>query len=69
MSIVLENVSFTYPGTDRPALSNVSVSIQPGERIALVGENGAGKTTLVKLLMGLYRPTSGRIVVDGTDLN
>ena len=68
-SIELENVSFTYPGSDRLALSNVSVSIQPGERIALVGENGAGKTTLVKLLMGLYRPTSGRIVVDGTDLN
>ena len=67
--IELENVSFTYPGADRPALHNVSVSIQPGERIALVGENGAGKTTLVKLLMGLYRPTSGRIVVDGTDLN
>ena len=44
------------------------MSIQPGERIALVGENGAGKTTFVKLLMGLYRPTSGRILVDGVDL-
>ncbi|MYB77343.1 MAG: ABC transporter ATP-binding protein [Chloroflexi bacterium] len=67
-SIVLENVSFTYPGADRPALSDLNLSIQPGERIALVGENGAGKTTLVKLLMGLYRPTSGRILVDGVDL-
>ena len=67
--IVLENVSFTYPGAAAPALSRISLSIQPDERIALVGENGAGKTTLVKLLMGLYRPTSGRILVDGTDLN
>ena len=67
-AIVLEKVSFTYPGTDRPALSDLNFSLRPGERIALVGENGAGKTTLVKLLMGLYRPTSGRILVDGVDL-
>ena len=66
--IVLENLSFTYPGAARPALSNLNLSLRPGERIALVGENGAGKTTLVKLLMGLYRPTSGRILVDGVDL-
>ena len=67
-SIVLENLSFTYPGAERPALSNLNLSLRPGERIALVGENGAGKTTLVKLLMGLYRPTSGCILVDGVDL-
>ena len=67
--IVMESVSFTYPGAARPALSNIDLSLRPGERIALVGENGAGKTTLVKLLMGLYRPTSGRIVVDGNDLD
>lgn len=66
--IVLENLSFTYPGAERPALSDLNLELQPGERIALVGENGAGKTTLVKLLMGLYRPTSGRILVDGVDL-
>ena len=66
--IVLENLSFTYPGAERPALSDLNLSLRPGERIALVGENGAGKTTLVKLLMGLYRPTSGRILVDGVDL-
>lgn len=66
--IVLENLSFTYPGAERSALSHLSLSLQPGERIALVGENGAGKTTLVKLLMGLYSPTSGRILVDGVDL-
>ncbi len=67
--IRLENVSFTYPGGDRPALANLELTIRPGERIALVGENGAGKTTLIKLLLGLYRPTEGRILVDGVDLN
>lgn len=66
--IVFENVSFTYPGSDRPALTDVNLIIRPGERVALVGENGAGKSTLVKLLMGLYTPTRGRIVVDGMDL-
>ena len=67
--IRLENVSFTYPGGERPALNNLDLTIRPGERVALVGENGAGKTTLIKLLLGLYRPTAGRIVVDGVDLN
>ena len=66
--IELDKVSFTYPGSDRPALVDVSITLRPGERIALVGENGAGKTTLAKILMGLYEPTSGRIVVDGVDL-
>ena len=56
--IELDNVSFTYPGSDRPALADVSITLRPGERIALVGENGAGKTTLAKILMGLYEPTS-----------
>ena len=67
-SIILDNLSFTYPGAERPALSNLNLELRPGERIALVGENGAGKTTFVKLLMGLYRPTSGLILVDGVDL-
>lgn len=66
--IVLENLSFTYPESEQPALSDLNLELRPGERIALVGENGAGKTTLVKLLMGLYCPTSGRILVDGVDL-
>ncbi|MBI3971445.1 MAG: ABC transporter ATP-binding protein [Chloroflexi bacterium] len=66
--IELERVSFTYPGSETPALSDVSLTIRPGERLALVGENGAGKSTLAKLLMGLYRPTEGRILVDGIDL-
>ena len=67
--IQFRDVSFTYPGAERPALSNVYLLIRPGERIALVGENGAGKTTLVRLLLGLYRPTSGTIFVDGRDLS
>ncbi len=66
--IVLEDVSFIYPGNDIPALSNLNLTIRPGERIAVVGENGAGKSTLVKLILGLFDPTAGRILVDGVDL-
>ncbi|MFH9404223.1 ABC transporter ATP-binding protein [Streptomyces sp. NPDC017638] len=66
--IRLEGVSFTYPGTDRPVLRDVDLHLPAGHTIALVGENGAGKSTLVKLLCGLYQPTSGRILVDGVDL-
>jgi ATP-binding cassette, subfamily B, bacterial len=66
--ITLEGVSFTYPGAERPVLSGVSMDIPAGSVLALVGENGAGKSTLVKLLCGLYRPTSGRILIDGQDL-
>ncbi len=63
-----EDVSFCYPGTREPAVSAVSFELRPGQALALVGENGSGKTTLVKLLARLYRPTSGRIVLDGRDL-
>jgi ATP-binding cassette, subfamily B, bacterial len=66
--ITLEDVSFTYPGAERPVLSGVSIDIPAGSVLALVGENGAGKSTLVKLLCGLYQPTSGRILIDGQDL-
>jgi ATP-binding cassette subfamily B protein len=67
--ITLEDVSFSYPGAERPVLSHVSLHIPAGSVLALVGENGAGKSTLVKLLCGLYRPTSGRILIDGQDLS
>ena len=67
--IRFESVSFTYPGSETPALHAVDLDIKSGESIALVGENGAGKTTLTKLLLGLYRPTSGGIKVDGADLD
>lgn len=62
--IVFENVSFTYPSTDRQILKNVSFSFESGESVALVGENGAGKSTLVKLLLGLYQPDGGTIRVN-----
>jgi ATP-binding cassette subfamily B protein len=67
--IQLENVSFRYPGTSDWVLRDVSLHLPPGAVVALVGENGAGKSTLVKLLCQLYHPTSGRIMVDGVDLN
>jgi ATP-binding cassette, subfamily B, bacterial len=63
----LQNVSFTYPSRDEPSLSEISLSIEHGEVIALVGENGSGKTTLSKLLAGLYRPSEGTILWDGND--
>jgi ATP-binding cassette subfamily B protein len=63
-----ESVSFTYPGASRPALSAIDLHIRPGESLALVGENGSGKTTLIKLLTRLYQPDSGRILLDGMDL-
>ena len=66
--IQFEAVSFAYPGVDGLVLDRVDLKFQPGERLALVGANGAGKTTLAKLLVGLYRPTEGRISVDGVDM-
>jgi ATP-binding cassette subfamily B protein len=65
--IDLTDVSFEYPGTDRPVLRNLDLRLSAGERVAIVGENGAGKTTLVKLLTRLYDPTAGNIELDGVD--
>lgn len=64
----LENVSFTYPDADAPALSGINLHLRPGHSLALVGANGSGKTTLIKLITRLYLPTSGRILLDGRDL-
>ncbi|MEH2096385.1 ABC transporter ATP-binding protein [Nostoc sp.] len=66
--IRFENVSFTYPGSSKPALTNISLHLKPREKLAIVGENGSGKTTLIKLLTRLYTPDSGRIFLDGLDL-
>ena len=67
--IVFDHVSFCYPQCEYDTLKNISFSIKPGEKLALVGLNGAGKTTLVKLLCGLYRPTEGKITIAGHDIS
>lgn len=64
-SIEFKNVSFTYPSAEKSTINNMSFKVSKGENIAVVGENGAGKTTAVKLLCGLYYPTSGDILVNG----
>lgn len=65
---IFEDVSFCYPESEELVLSHLNLTIRSGEKLALVGLNGAGKTTLVKLLCGLYKPTAGRILMDGTDI-
>ena len=66
--IRFEQVSFTYSGAEQPALHNISLHLQPGDSLAIVGENGSGKTTLIKLMTRLYKPSSGKILFDGPDL-
>lgn len=67
-TIELRHVGFSYPGTNRPVLKDINLTLRPGETVALVGLNGAGKTTLLKLLTRLYDPTEGEILLDGKDL-
>lgn len=67
-TIIFENVSFCYPGSNKYVLKNINLKIRPGETVVLVGLNGAGKTTLIKLLTRLYDPTEGRILLDGRDI-
>jgi len=66
--VTFDHVSFTYPGQDRPALSDVTLHIPAGQRVGLVGESGAGKSTLLDLLLGFYQPAEGRIYYDGSTL-
>ncbi len=66
--IRFENVGFTYPEATTPALKGINLHLKPGRRLALVGHNGSGKTTLIKLLTGLYSPSAGQILLDGTSL-
>lgn len=67
-ALALEKVSFRYPGAEEDALKEISLVIPQGHKLALVGENGAGKSTLIKLICRLYRPSSGRITLGGTDI-
>ncbi len=67
-SISFEGVAFKYPGCENYVLEDVTFEISPGDKVALVGLNGSGKTTIVKLLCRLYKPTKGRILLDGTDI-
>jgi len=65
--IIAENISFTYPNSKNKSVNNVSLRVNAGETISIVGENGAGKTTLVRLLIGLYVPQEGKVLLNGMD--
>lgn len=66
--IEFRHVSFAYPGRQEPSLDDVSFKVSPGEKVALIGKVGSGKTTLQKLILGLYQPTGGAVLVDGIDM-
>jgi ABC-type multidrug transport system fused ATPase/permease subunit len=68
ITLTFDNVSFSYPGTDRLILKNINFTVKSGEKIGIVGLNGSGKTTIIKLLCRLYEPTSGRILFNGIDI-
>ena len=66
--IEFREVSFAYPGSQQLALNNISLKIKAGEHVAILGKNGSGKTTLEKLIMGLYQPSQGSVLIDGVDM-
>ncbi len=68
-AIEFKNVSYRYPGCDQYALKNVSLTINSGEKLALVGENGTGKSTIVRLILGLDKPTTGEILINGKKIS
>lgn len=67
--ITFDHVSYRYPHSESDVLKDISFTLQPRKKTAIVGQNGAGKTTLIKLLCGLYKPTSGQILIDGIPVN
>jgi ATP-binding cassette subfamily C protein LapB len=67
-AIEFRNVTFTYPGASKPTLQDVSFTIAPGERVAILGKVGSGKTTVAKLILGLFQPDSGAVLIDGVDV-
>ena len=68
LEIEFKNVSFKYPNTDQYVIKNLNFKINKGEKLAIVGENGAGKSTIIKLITGLFKPTSGQILINGIDI-
>lgn len=68
MKLILENVSFRYPGAETDTLKNINLTLHPGENLAVVGLNGAGKTTLIKIICGFLDPTKGQVKLNGTDI-
>jgi len=67
-ALQLNQLNFTYPGLSSPSLREINLSISPGERVAIIGRSGSGKSTLARLMMGLYTPTEGQLLLDGLDL-
>lgn len=67
MAIEVKNISFSYPKSSVTAVENVSMTIEKGERVAIIGQNGAGKSTTVKIINNIYKPTKGSVIVDGID--
>lgn len=65
--IEFDNVTFYYPGDRQPALSDINLSIKPGERIGIIGRSGAGKSTLLRMMVGLHTPTTGNVLIDNID--
>lgn len=68
VAIELKNIDFTYPGTTNKVLDNFSLSINKGEKIAIIGLNGAGKTTIIKLMLRFYDPDNGQVLINGIDI-
>lgn len=67
-SLRFDHVSFGYAGSDRPVLDDISFDVEPGQTLAIIGSTGSGKTTLLQLVMRLFEPTSGRVLIDGVDI-
>ena len=67
-ALELNQLNFTYPGLSSPSLRDINLRLKPGERVAIIGRSGSGKSTLARLLMGLYTPDEGQVLVDGLDL-
>ena len=68
-SMELKNINFTYKNTDQPILTNVNLTINKGDKIGIIGQSGSGKSTLVDIIMGLLKPTAGKIILNNSNIN